>query len=133
MKSINELHEQAMDFADQAFVAKHRGDRELAQRLFYQAFERESTAAELIKDDIKAEPTRSVLYRSAAMLAMDCGELRAAEQLIATALSGNPPQEIVNELRDLLEQVNFVRHLALREVELAPFADGQEQKVAVPE
>ncbi len=27
--------------------------------------------------------------------------------MIATALAGNPPEEIAEELRDLLEQVNF--------------------------
>jgi hypothetical protein len=65
------------------------------------AFEQESQAAALVVDVIDAEPTRSVLHRSAASLAIDCGELQAAERLITTALSGNPPAEIAAELRDL--------------------------------
>jgi hypothetical protein len=43
----------------------------------------------------------------AASLALECGALREAERLIAVALSGNPPEEIAEELRDLLEQVYF--------------------------
>ena len=50
---------------------------------------------------------RSVLHRSAASLALECGALREAERLIAAALSGDPPDEIAEELRDLLEQVYF--------------------------
>jgi hypothetical protein len=36
---------------------------------------------------------------------MECGEAREAERLIAIALSGNPPGEIAEELRDLWQQV----------------------------
>ena len=41
-----------------------------------------------------------------------------AEKLIYRALAGNPPVEIAEELRDLLEQVTFQRHLELRGVTL---------------
>jgi len=47
-------------------------------------------------------------------LALDCNEPRKAEQLVAKALSMDPPQEIAEELRDLYEQINFRRHLVLR-------------------
>lgn len=57
------------------------------------------------------EPTRSVLHRSAATLAVNCGELQAAERLITTALSGNPPQEIAEELKDLFIQINLRPYL----------------------
>ena len=69
---------------------------------------------------LEMEPTRSVLLRSAASLALDCGEVRQSERLIAQGLVGNPPEEIANELRDLLEQVNFQRHLDLHGVVLEP-------------
>jgi hypothetical protein len=68
-------------------------------------------AAALIANQLDAEPTRSVLHRSAANLAVNCGELTAAERLIATALSGNPPSEIAEELKDLFIQINLVEHL----------------------
>jgi hypothetical protein len=118
MSTITSLHDLAMDYADQAYLAKRRGEITLFDELTRKALQQEVAAADLLKDDINAEPTRSVLYRSAASLAIDCGEFREAERLIAKALSGEPPAEIAEELRDLLEQVNFARHLKLQNVEL---------------
>jgi hypothetical protein len=120
MSDINELHERAMDLADQAFIAQHRGDQALASALSQEAFELESQAADLLKDDLSAEPTRSVLYRSAASLAIDVGDSLAAEHLIAIALAGNPPRDIADELLNLLEQVSFHRHLDLHQITLDP-------------
>ena len=34
-----------------------------------------------------------------------------AERLIATALSGNPPEEIAQELKDLFIQINLLPYL----------------------
>lgn len=109
-----------MDLADQALVARRLGDHSSALVLFRQAFEHEREAAELVVADGAVEPTRSVLFRSAATLALDCGEVREAERLIAMALAGNPPHEIAEELRDLLEQANFHRHLEVRGIDLEP-------------
>jgi len=111
MSQIQELHKQAMDLAEAAFIAKLRGDLKQASQVSRQAFEKESQAAALIANQLDAEPTRSVLHRSAATLAIDCGEFRAAERLIAIALSGNPPQEIAEELKDLLMKINLRPYL----------------------
>ncbi|MBN3871183.1 hypothetical protein [Nostoc sp. JL33] len=114
MSQIQELHKQAMDLAEAAFIAKLRGDLKQASHVSRQAFEKESQAAALIANQLDAEPTRSVLHRSAATLAIDCGEFRAAERLIAIALSGNPPQKIAQDLKDLFIKINlrpyFERH-----------------------
>ncbi|WP_353933298.1 hypothetical protein WJM97_23420 (plasmid) [Okeanomitos corallinicola TIOX110] len=83
-------------------------------QLSRQAFEKERLAAELITNDLTAEPTRSILYRSAATLAIDCGEIHSAERLIAVALSGNPPTEIAEELKDLFVQINIHKYFARR-------------------
>lgn len=114
MSQIQELHQQAMDSAEMAQVAKLRGDLALAEQLFRQAFEKERLAAELIASNLEAEPTRSVLHRSAATLAIDCGEIHTAERLIAIALSGNPPREIAEELKDLFVQINIHKYFARR-------------------
>ncbi len=114
MNQIQELHQQAMDLAEVAFTAKLRGDLEQMSILSRQAFEKEAQAAKLIATNLNAEPTRSVLHRSAASLAIDCGELQAAEKLIATALTGNPPQEIAEELKDLFIQINLQNYFERR-------------------
>jgi tetratricopeptide (TPR) repeat protein len=111
MSQIQELHQQAMDLSEAAFIVKLRGDLAPAIQLYRQALDKESQAAALIADKLDAEPTRSVLHRSAASLAIDCGEFRAAERLIAIALSGNPPQEIAEELKDLFIKINLRPYL----------------------
>jgi hypothetical protein len=120
MSLVREHHRRAMHLAEKALAARAAGYCEQADKLFRDALDLERHAAEAVASDLAAEPTRSVLYRSAATLALDCGELREAERLIAVALAGNPPDEIAEELRDLLDQVNFRRHLDLRGVELEP-------------
>lgn len=82
-----------------------------AKELYQQAFELEQEAALTFLYDLENEPTRSVVFRSAASLALLCGKWRAAEKLTATGLSGNPPAEIADELRDLFEKVNVKRKL----------------------
>jgi hypothetical protein len=105
MKTTNDFHERAMEIADLALEARRRGDGEQAEAYFHEAFLYERQAAERVAPDLQAEPTRSVLHRSAASLAAQSGEFREAERLIAVALAGNPPEEIAEELRDLLQEV----------------------------
>ncbi len=107
MNKTTDLHEKAMEFWDEAFFARREGNLSLADEKLRQALAMEIQAAEMLKDRLNEEPSRSVLYRSAASMAMSCEEYRQAEKLIATALAGNPPEEIAEELRDLLEQVNL--------------------------
>ena len=118
MNEINKLHDEAMNLAELATVAKVKGDLQQADELLRKAYENEARAAYLMIDASSPEPTRSVLFRSAASLAIDCNELREAEKLLAIGLSGNPPPDISEELRDLFERVNFHRHLDLRGVVL---------------
>ncbi|MBF0457951.1 MAG: hypothetical protein HQK99_08665 [Nitrospirae bacterium] len=108
-------HRKAMEYAEEGFYHKLKGDSARADEFFSLAFELELKAAESYKNST-LEPTRSVLYRSAATLACDCGNLREAERLVATALSGDPPEEIAEELRDLLEDIYFKRHLKIHDV-----------------
>ncbi|MEB3294246.1 MAG: hypothetical protein VKJ24_13895 [Synechococcales bacterium] len=118
MNQIKMLHQQAMDLAEAAAVARLSGEIEQAAQLTRQAFEREAQAANLIAGVLDAEPTRSVLYRSAASLAIECSELRAAERLIAMALSGNPPPEIAEELKDLFIQINLSQYLKRQGIDI---------------
>lgn len=119
MNTIESLHNEAMDLAELAHIAKARDDRETFLELSKKAFELEKRAALAVSQDFALEPTRSILCRSAASLAMDCTEYREAEKLISLALWGNPPENIAEELRDLLETVQFSRHLETKGLELA--------------
>ena len=124
MTQVNVLHTEAMDLAELAQVAKLRGEVEQSNHLLRESFAKESSAAALIANHWEAEPTRSVLQRSAASLAIECGEFEIANRLIATALSGNPPSEIAEELQDLFIQINLRQYLQRRGVAL------EEEKLA---
>lgn len=111
MSSVLETHHKAMEWADEGQLRRNRGDHSGAREAFHEAMKLEREAARAVRD---AEPDRSVLFRSAGSLALHCNELRTAEQLLAMGLAGDPPEEIAEEIRDVLEQVNFRRHLDLR-------------------
>lgn len=102
---INELHQKAMDLADEAFQAKGRQELELAQEKYLAAFEYEKAAAMLLVNAYDQEPTRSVLFRSAACLLLNLPFppeqlFPQAEKMVAYGLSGNPPEDIAEELRE---------------------------------
>jgi hypothetical protein len=107
MTRVKDLHHEAMRLVDEAELARRNGNAQVARERLREAFDHERQAADLVAGDLFQEPTRSVLHRSAASLALECGELREAERLIAEALSGNPPDEIADELRGLLGQLDF--------------------------
>ena len=118
MSEVNDLHNKAMNLAELALIERLRGDLERESGLARQALEFELAAIDELEAPI--EPTFSVLHRSAGTLALRCHEYRLAEQIAAKALALEPPHEIAEELRDLIEQVHFQRHLELRGIELAP-------------
>ncbi|MCB0594336.1 MAG: hypothetical protein H6557_09250 [Lewinellaceae bacterium] len=103
--AINELHHKAMALADEAFYAKREGELEAAQSKYLEAFEFEKAAAMLLVNEYNQEPTRSVLFRSAACLMLNLpyptnDHFRQSERMVAFGLSGNPPEEIAEELRE---------------------------------
>ena len=105
MNKPQQLHREAMSKAQEAFTAQQEGNYSSYLKLTKQAFGKEKSAAWLLFQKPEAEPTRSVLFRSAAQLAFNCGKIRESEQLISAALAGNPPIEILGELRILYKEV----------------------------
>lgn len=107
IEKTEQLHDSAMSFVDEAIIARRRKDAILASQLMQEALVKEIEAAELVEPYNDFEPTRGILFRSAASIAMECGELRTAEKLICKGLSGEPPEYLMKELRELYEQVNL--------------------------
>lgn len=120
MSDIRDKHRAAMRYAERAKVASQAGHDVEASSLIRQAFELEREAAQLLLQSFDVEPTRSVLYRSAATLALECGEYVEARRLAHQGLAGNPPQEIFDEIHEILEEEEFQRHLSTRGVILHP-------------
>ena len=103
-QQIIATHEQAMALADKAQAARRARNEDGYDTLLREAFKLEKQAALMIESE-ESEPTRSALHRSAASLAYKCKLYRDAEWLIARALIGNPPDEILDELRRLSSRV----------------------------
>lgn len=107
MGRIRELHEKAMELLQDAIVARHNNDDQTAIKKYQEAFKLESKAADLVCIKIDCEPTRSILYRSAASLAYQAGDFDNSLILIGKCLSGNPTQQIRNELSMLHEKIKL--------------------------
>lgn len=107
-----------MNLAEKAIIVRARGDVDAAKMHIAEALRLEERAARLAVESGVPEPTRTILLKSAAHLAVDAGEFRMAEQLICTALAGEPPEELAEELRSAFEEIGFCRHLDLRGVQL---------------
>lgn len=119
MSTVNELHTQAMNLAEDALLHQRRGDGESAAKLFLSALHLEQQAAFMLDISPENEPSRSILFRSAASLAYNAGDYQTAEKLVAQGLTGSPPPEIADELRDLFDEVTFGRHLSTKGMELS--------------
>lgn len=97
---INFLHTEAMERASHAVVLIQAGWPAPPTKTLEQAFALERIAA-IMASRGDEEPTRSVLLRSAASLAIQCGDPHDALHLIVLGLHGNPPREIELELWEL--------------------------------
>lgn len=120
MKEVRALHHKAMDLVDRADRARLENQEQRAAELLGEAFEVELQAASLLSSRIELEPSRSILYRSAASLAIECGQPREALRLVEMAMAGHPPIEIVEELKELLARAE----LDLSSAEADPIRPG---------
>jgi hypothetical protein len=119
MEEIEVIHNQAMDLAEKAILLRIRSKTDESIETFKEAYFLVLQAAMQLRDLYDFEPSRSIMYRSAASLALNAGLFRDSEKMIAIGLSGNPPEPIADELRNLYETINFEKHLQLRGVTLS--------------
>jgi hypothetical protein len=106
MSKINQLHEQAMDLAEKAFLAQQKGAKIGFVRLSKEAFLLEKAAAILLKDKPEIEPSRSILFKSAAFLAYDAQEYQSCRDMITYTLLGKPDAIIKAEMKALFLEVD---------------------------
>lgn len=100
MPTVRELHNQAMELAESLFIALRRNEpiTDLASR----AFDLEREAARLVPASDHSEPTRSILYRSAAWLGIQAGRYAEAVECAEAGLAGVKHSDIRAELYDAL-------------------------------
>jgi len=104
--NILQLHLDAMAVAEIADRCKF--NLYLKINLFMAASELEHEAAKQTEE----QPTRSVLFRSAASLAFEAGDYDRAQDLALVGRFKAPP-EIEQEIDDLLEKIREIRGTGL--------------------
>jgi hypothetical protein len=111
MSDYAKPHGQAMAAAEEYDALRRRGEERAAAVALRRAADLEAVAAERTPKNL--EPTRSVLFRSAATLAHELGDTLAARHLAMEGLRGNPPAEIKAELFEILDKISQPRVGAL--------------------
>jgi len=105
MNVVNIIHNKAIEFADEAVIAKHKGNASTAKLLYFKAFQLEKEAALNVPQDNEDKVPRHILIRSAASLAMLSEQFEEAEKLITLGLSSTPPNFIKEELLELNKEL----------------------------
>jgi hypothetical protein len=95
------IHEKAMALSHEADMAKIWNDEPKSQMLYKQSLDLEREAANIYSDRFDKEPIRSILYRSAASLAMLCHLYEEADLLIQQGQSISTPPDMERELKEL--------------------------------
>ncbi len=126
MSKMLQYHRKSMDFVAQATMPLHAEniDDEGKNDLLRQAFNWELQAIQELEKQRYHEPTYSVMHRSAATLALDCRDTRLAQQLATKALAENPPDDIAQELRQVLQQALDQNHRQTQAIHENVLADA---------
>jgi hypothetical protein len=107
-EELQEFHRLAMDNAELSLMALRQGNFEKFRQLSSQAFIYEKKAALGLYDQ-QIEPSRSVLFRSAAYIALDNADFIEAQKLYEFALEGDVPNEIEEELKELKFEIDRIK------------------------
>jgi len=113
-ESFERLQSEASELAFQAFLARKANDLDKAVALTRRAYTSQADAAASLADSPDREPERAMAFRSAALLAIDAGELAAAEQLLDGVLESHRLGELREEAIRLRDEVRRRRGRAAR-------------------
>jgi cytoskeletal protein CcmA (bactofilin family) len=135
VNTANEHHGRAMELADQADVLRHRGLESEAIQVYRRALAEAEAAVWLSTRNGAGFNRLSVLYRSAALLAMDCNEWGRAENLIQQGVENLPStSSLQKELKDLLKRMPLPVEASVLEpisTESVGFSSAESEATAV--
>jgi hypothetical protein len=97
-----------MENFETSLAARREGNEALLFRSLAAALKFESAAADSVAGNSSLEPTRSVLHRSTASIALQMFDTSTARRYVNAGLNGNPPEEIREELQILSEQITIL-------------------------
>ncbi|MCC8469009.1 hypothetical protein [Xanthomonas phaseoli] len=107
--NVEASHSEAMRLYEQALSLRAQGDFNSFQENAVLALEQEKRAAYEYEKLSGDEPTRSVLFRSAATIAIEAGKYEEALEIAGAGLARRGP--IVSELVSLVKDAEFRRNL----------------------
>ena len=108
MSMAAELHSKAMKAYDAALASRRAGDETLFEKNISEALDAEEGAAQDFAKNHGLEPSRSILFRSAATIAMTACAFERALVLASAGLSTNGvPTEVRAELVALVKDANY--------------------------
>lgn len=96
--TIADKHDRAMEAAEAGDKALAAGFGALAHAYYVAALDLERAAAEAER----TQPSRGIMLRSAAWLAMRAGDHREAARLARLGLADSPVERLTHELREVL-------------------------------
>jgi hypothetical protein len=103
---VKQLHDKAMKYATQAYIALlHDKDSLIGTEDARTAYQFEEQAAKLVSPNPESEPTRSILYRSAATLAFWAREYDKSVELIKEGYTTHTPRRMAIEFDDLYKNI----------------------------
>jgi OST-HTH/LOTUS domain len=106
MSSVSQIHDEAMTKLELANEAMANSRVKAYKSMLIESLELEKEAAYSLLTDFDCEPTRSVLFRSAASIAIHAAQYQEAIILAKEGLKGQPFAEIKMELEALLDEAN---------------------------
>ncbi len=124
------LHDKAMEFVDEAQLAKMEGNIEAYEAFLEKAFMLEKEAALKTPTGDETKLTRYLYLRSAAYLAFDTGRSLDAIQLTLMGLSGAPPAYVAQQLKDLKAKLQL-KNTPFQLVGLFIQADAKDNMITV--
>jgi cytoskeletal protein CcmA (bactofilin family) len=104
MNTVSQHHGRAMELADQADVLRRRGLEARSIQVYERALIEAEAAVRISTECGAGAKTLSVLYRTAASLAIECHAWREASNLIAQGFELLPPDAFEDELKNLLKR-----------------------------
>ena len=98
-------HQQAMEYVSLAEIASVKGDQNESKLNLEKALEYELKSAEYYRDKLELEPTRGILYNSAANISFGLANYSLAARLALQCLKGSVSEDIKRDCIILLEQI----------------------------
>jgi len=120
MNKIQQLHKKAMEFADLAEIGKtKRASAKEIEAFYAQAYLLEKKAALMMSPTTNFSVPKAYLIRSAAALAFRAKNYKEAEKMIALGLSENPPNEVVQQLKEIADLIKKTQPSTSKEMVLS--------------